>query len=74
MSADKSDENTQTAPKCISQSCLPKPKSLGFWLKKASLCVCSQCSVAYKTFLQGTLKFETIMERFFHNDPKVFAA
>ena len=37
MGADKSAENTPNAPKFICPICLPKPKSLEFWWKKASL-------------------------------------
>ena len=43
MGADKSAENTPNAPKFIGPNCLPKPKSLGFWWKKASLGVRSPC-------------------------------
>ena len=37
MGADKLAKNTPNAPKFISPNCLPKPKSLGFRWKKASL-------------------------------------
>ena len=43
MGADKSAENTPTAPKFICPICLPRPKSLGFWWKKASSGVYSLC-------------------------------
>ena len=36
MGADKSAKNTSNAPTFICPNCLPKPKSLGFWWKKAS--------------------------------------
>ena len=39
MVADKSANNTPSAPKLICPNCLPKPKSLGFRWKQASLCV-----------------------------------
>ena len=35
--ADKLSKNTQNATKFICPNCLPKPKSLRFWWKKASL-------------------------------------
>ena len=43
MGADKSAENTPNAPKFICLNCLPKPKSLEFRWKKASLDVRSPC-------------------------------
>ena len=51
MGADKLFENT---PKFICPNCLPKPKSLGFWWKKASLGVRSpwlwwRCRIIQKT-------------------------
>ena len=42
-SADISTENIPNAPKFICPICLPKPKSLGFHWKKASLGVRSPC-------------------------------
>ena len=44
MDADKSAKNTPSAPKFICPIRLPKPKSMGFWWKKASLGVRSLCS------------------------------
>ena len=46
MGADKSAENITTAPRFICPNCLPKPKSLGFWWKTASLGFRSPCSRA----------------------------
>ena len=37
MGTDNSDKNTPNARKFICPNCLPKPKSLGFYGKKASL-------------------------------------
>ena len=37
MGPDKSIEKTQNDPEFICLNCLPKPKSLGFWWKKASV-------------------------------------
>ena len=44
MGAVKLAKNTQNAPKFICPNCLPKPNSLEFWWKKASLGICSLCS------------------------------
>ena len=57
MGSDSSAENTQNAPKLFFPICLPKPKSLEFQWKKASLGVRSRCLYAlYKqekpTFIQ----------------------
>ena len=43
MGADKSGENTPYVPKFLCINCLPKPKSLGFRWKKASLGLRSPC-------------------------------
>ena len=45
MGADKLFKNTPNAPKFICPNCLPKPRSLGFWWKKASLGVRSPWSL-----------------------------
>jgi hypothetical protein len=43
MGADSLAKNTQNAPEFICPICLPKPKSLEFWWKKASLGIRSPC-------------------------------
>ena len=44
MGADKLVENTPNSAKFICPNCLPKPKNLGFWWKKASLGFRGPCS------------------------------
>ena len=50
MGADSLAENTPNAPKFICPICLPKPKSLGFQWKKASLGVCSPWANAMQIY------------------------
>ena len=51
MGADKSAENTLNAQKIICPNCLPKPKILGFWWRKALLGVRSPFSKLTIAFL-----------------------
>ena len=63
----------QTGCYKIPQNLSAKAQKFGILMKKGFIVVCSLCSVAYKTFLRATLKFETILERFFNINTKVFA-
>ena len=53
MGADKLAENTPNAPKFICPNCLPKPKSLEFWWKKASLGVRSLWLKSWKFMIRS---------------------
>ena len=62
LGADKLAENTSNAPKFICQNGLTKPKSLGFWWKKASLSVRSPWA-RVKGFIALSFKHRAAMWR-----------
>ena len=62
MGADKSVKNTPNSLKCICPNWLPKPKSLGFWWKKASLGVRGPCPKARAVDINGGYHNESKMK------------
>ena len=60
MCADKLAENAENAPKFIWPICLPKPKSLGFWWKKASSSVRCPWSLLCGRASKSTLSLDSL--------------